>query len=898
MDLSAVLEHFAVEPTTGLSAMGAKQRLVENGANELLAAARRNAWRILWEQLSALMIVILILAAAISALLGDYLDAGAIAAIVFLNALLGFVQEYRAERAVESLRNLAVPVIRVRRDTLVQEILSTQLVPGDLLLLETGNLIAADCRIVQSVNLETQEAALTGESQPVSKTSERVRERDAALADRRNMLYRGTFVAGGRGEAVVTETGMHTELGRIAGLIERVVNEPAPLQRRLGELAKGLAAAALLLVGVIFLLGLARGENLKLLFLTSISIAVAAVPEGLPAVVTIALTLGAQRMLKRKALIRKLSAVETLGSVTVICSDKTGTLTENQMTVTVLQLTDRKYELSPSQPETDPPEFRNSGTVLLLTGAALCNDAVLQLRKSPNGASTSLGDPTETALLLAAARFGLEKPKLESILPRTAEFPFSSERKRMTTVHSVPTDRHLLPADLRRLLGGCAASRIAFMKGSVETILASCDTVWSNGSIEATDEVQTKSVLEANSQHSSQGTRVLGVAFRILPDIPCDLQPEMVEKQFTFLGMIGMVDPPRCEVPPAVATCLSAGIRPVMITGDHPLTAQYIAARIGIESDAPVLTGPQLDHTSKADLQSRSETVSVYARVTPEHKLRIVESLQQLGHIVAMTGDGVNDAPALKKADIGIAMGLSGTDVAKEAADIVLLDDNFATIVAAVEEGRVIYDNIRKFIKYLLATNSGEIWVMLLTPLLGMPLALLPLQILWMNLVTDGLPALALGVEPPESDIMRRPPHPPSESIFARRLGTHVLWVGLFMGSLSIAVGYWYWRSNETNWQTMLFTTLTFSQMAHVLAIRSEHFSLFRIGLLSNTPLVAAVSLTVLLQLALIYLPALQPIFHTVPLSASDLALTFVTAAALFCVVELEKWVFRRRSKA
>ena len=894
MELSDVLLELAVELSAGLHEEEAVRRLSENGSNEIRVTGTKSAWRIAWEQLIALMIVILILAAVISALLGDYLDAVTISAIVLLNAILGFVQEYRAERAIQSLRKLTVPVARVRRDAQVKELTSTRLVPGDLLLLETGNVVPADCRIVRSVDLATQESALTGESLPVLKMSEKLAEPDVPLADRRNMVYRGTFVARGRGEAVVTETGMRTELGRIAGLIHRVVDERPPLQRRLSQLAKGLVVAVLVLVGVIFLLGLLRGESLKLMFLTAVSVGVAAVPEGLPAVVTIALTLGAQRMLKRRVLIRKLSAVETLGSVTVICSDKTGTLTENQMTVTDLLLTDRKYHVCRAEPALELPEVRNSGEAFLLTAAALCNNAVFQAATLPTPSPVLLGDPTETALLLAASRFGIEKSKLESVFPRVGEFPFSSERKRMTTFHSIPSDHNSLPADIRRHLRDSQASRIAFMKGSVETILASCDDVWMNGRIERLDAVRTKYLLGANNELAARGIRVLGVAFQILPEAWPKREPEQDEKHFTFLGMIGMMDPPREEVAAAVATCATAGILPVMITGDHPLTAQHVASRIGIASDAPILTGPELDHTSDRELKSRSANVTVYARVTPEHKLRIVESLQQQGQIVAMTGDGVNDAPALKKADIGIAMGLSGTDVAKEAADMVLLNDNFASIVAAVEEGRVIYDNIRKFIKYLLATNSGEIWVMLVTPLLGMPLALIPLQILWINLVTDGLPALALGVEPPEPDIMRRPPRRPDESIFARGLGRHVVWVGVLMGCLSIAVGYWYWQANKTSWQTMLFTTLTLSQMAHVLAIRSEHISLFRAGLLSNKPLLAAVYSTVLLQFALIYLPAMQKIFHTVALRAIDLAVTLAVATALFGAVELEKWMSHR----
>lgn len=894
MQVSDVLVQLAVEPSTGLEQTEANRRLIEHGSNELRVTGIKSAWRIAWEQLTALMMVILIVAAAISALLGDYLDAATIGAIVLLNGFLGFMQEYRAERAIQSLRKLTVPVVRVRRDAQVKELPSTRLVPGDLLLLESGNLIAADCRVVESVDLQTQESALTGESQPVLKISEKLVEPATPLADRRNMVYRGTFVAAGRGEAVVTETGMRTELGRIAGLIHRVVDERPPLQRRLSELAKGLSAAALLLVAVIFFLGLLHGESLKLMFLAAVSIGVAAVPEGLPAVVTIALTLGAQRMLNRRALIRKLSAVETLGSVTVICSDKTGTLTENKMTVTDLLLGDRKYELLGTEAVPDSPEFRTSGATLLLTGAALCSDAIVRPAKSPIESPAFLGDPTEIALVLAASRFGLEKSNLEKLLPRVAEIPFSSERKRMTTVHSIPSDPLSLPADISQFWKGSQASRIAFMKGSAETLLACCDRLWINGKAELLGESRVENLLQANNQLAAEGVRVLGVAMRFLPEISHESLPEEREQHFTFLGMIGMMDPPRAEVAPAVATCSSAGVRPVMITGDHPNTAQYIASQIGIATDAPVLTGPQIDHTSDRQLQGKSENVSVYARVTPEHKLRIVESLQQRGHIVAMTGDGVNDAPALKKADIGIAMGISGTDVAKEASDMVLLDDNFATIVAAVEEGRVIYDNIRKFIKYLLATNSGEIWVMLVTPLLGMPLALLPLQILWINLVTDGLPALALSMEPPEPDIMRRPPHRPDESIFARGLGRHVLWVGMLMGCLSITVGYSYWQSHKTSWQTVLFTTLTLAQMAHVLAIRSERVSLFRIGLFSNKPLLAAVSLTILLQFALIYLPPLQTIFRTVPLSVFDLAITFGVAAVIFAAVEFEKWASRR----
>ena len=515
-------------------------------------------------------------------------------------------------------------------------------------------------------------------------------------------------------------------------------------------------------------------------------------------------------------------------------------------------------------------------------------------RNDSNG-SVAIGDPTEAALLRASAKFGLDKATIEKILPRVAEYPFSSERKRMTTLHSMPSDVSHLPPDVRIALQGHAPSLIAFTKGSVETLLPLCSRAWVEGSVETLDERWSTRFIGANDALARDGMRVLGLAFRCLDSFNPEADAQEIEQQLTYVGMIGMIDPPRIEVASAVAICKKAGIRPVMVTGDHPLTARYIARELGIMDEEPFLTGPEMDQLSGAEMHLQAESVPLYARVSPEHKLNIIDSLQRGGHIVAMTGDGVNDAPALKKADIGIAMGVNGTDVAKSASDVVLLDDNFATIVAAVEEGRVIYDNLRKFVKYILATNSGEIWVMLAAPFFGMPLPLLPLQILWMNFMTDGLPALALSAEPPESDIMQRPPHPPSESIFARGMGRHVVWVGFLMGLLSLGVGYAYWKAHDPKWQTMIFTTLTLSQMAHVLAIRSERRSLFRIGVFSNKPLLAAVSLTVLLQFVLLYVPLLQKVFKTQPLLASDLIRTVALASVIFCTVEFEKWFLRRR---
>lgn len=899
MEAAAAVERLGTNTAGGLSDSEVARRMSEYGRNELTETRGRSAWLILWDQLKALLVVMLIVAALISALLRDYIDAIAIATIVVLNALLGFIQEYRAEKAILALKSLTVPFTKVRRGGKVQQISATLLVPGDIVLLEAGNLVAADCRILEGANLQTQEAALTGESQPVDKNSTAIESLDAPLGDRRNMAHMGTFITAGRGLAVVTDTGMRTQLGRIAGMIRSLGRETTPLQQRLSQLGKRLVAIAGFLVTLIFILGWIRGEDLKLLFLTSVSIGVAAVPEGLPAVVTIALTLGAQRMLRRRALIRNLSAVETLGSVTVICSDKTGTLTENHMAVTTIQLADRKLELSSNETSEDRrkfTEFKDSGLFFLLIGGTLCNDAVIQAPLGVATATAILGDPTETALLVAARRFGLEKGKLEQALPRVGEVPFTSERKRMTTIQSLAGEGlsildSILPFDSRE-----DAGTLAFTKGSTEVVLGLCNWVWVNGNRERLDQTWRERLGAAHNVMASDGMRILGVAFRHLTMPSLNGEADVIEQDFTFVGMFGMIDPPRPEATSAVATCKAAGIRSVMITGDHALTAQYVARQLGIQGgNETSLTGLQLSRMSVAELDAAVDFTQVYARVSPEDKLRIVESLQQRGHVVAMTGDGVNDAPALKKADIGVAMGVTGTDVAKAAADIVLLDDNFATLVAAVEEGRVIYDNIRKFIKYILATNSAEIWVMLASPFLGMPLALLPLQILWMNLMTDGLPALALGVEPPESYTMSRASYPPNESIFARGLGRHVVWVGLLMGFLSLGIGYAYWQMDSPHWQTMVFTTLTLSQMAHVMAIRSERQSLFRIGLMSNRFLLVAVSVVVGFQFVLIYAHFAHTVFRTTALGVWDLAVSLVAASSIFLAVEVEKWFARRR---
>jgi len=917
-----VIEELQTDPAVGLSEEEARRRLEKYGPNELKEGEGINPWKILLSQFTETMVVVLIIAAVISLLLREYVDAVAILAIVVMNALLGFRQEYQAEQAMAALKKLAVPTVRVRREGHVKEISAREIVPGDVVLLEAGNTIPADLRFVEVANLRAQEAALTGESEPVVKQAATI-DRDAPLAERTNMGYFGTTVTFGRGVGVVTGTGMNTELGSIATLMQSTGYEPTPLQRRLNQLGKALALVALVLVIIVALMGVARGQELLTTFEAAIALAVAAVPEGLPAVVTIALALGARRMLTRKALIRKLPAVETLGSVTVICSDKTGTLTENRMTVTVVDVAENRVDLTQNQPrlgfytaagpcEASEPSEEHRKTLhdfpalsLLLAGGSLANDAVLECEEGRPGTYHVVGDPTEGALVVAAARVGLQKELLEKVFPRVAEAPFESDRKRMSTVHRMPALSEI-PESLK---GAWDWERwqevpyVVFTKGAMDSLLSVSNRVWVEDRFEPLNEEWVGRIEASNRQLAESGMRVLGGAVRALDELPDEVSPESVETDLIFVGLVGMIDPARAEVKDAVATCKTAGIRPIMITGDHPLTARYIAQELGIASGADqnggprVMTGQELENISDEELEEVVGSVNVFARVSPEHKLRIVDALQKKGHIAAMTGDGVNDAPALRKADIGVAMGITGTDVSKEAADMVLLDDNFATIVAAVEEGRTIYDNIRKFIRYMLSANAAEVWIMLVAPLIGMPLPLLPLQILWINLVTDGLPGLALGVEKSEPNTMQRPPHPPNESVFARGLGWSIIWVGVLMGSVSLGVGWWYWQQGAPIElvRTMVFTTIVLSEMFYVLSIRSSLFSLFQIGIFSNRALLGAVVLTLLLQLAVIYLPFMNVIFETTPLTPQDLLVTVVFGLVLFAAVEIEKWIKRQR---
>ena len=852
-------QHLATDLQQGLSAAEAQARLTQHGANELRAGRRRSPWQMLAAQFTDFMILVLIVSAVIAGLVGDPQDAIAIIVIVVLNALVGFFQEYRAERAMAALVRMAAPHARVVRDAHVAEIAARELVPGDVVLLEAGNIVPADLRLAQAARFKVQESALTGESQAVEKQVQPVAAGEVPLGDRSNMAYKGTIVTYGRGHGVVVATGMSTELGRVAALLEGAGEQRTPLQQRLAHFGRRLALGVLAICAVVFVAGLLRGEPLVPMFLTAVSLAVAAIPEALPAVVTVALALGAAMMVSRSALVRRLPAVETLGSVTFICSDKTGTLTQNRMRVAAFEVGGTLVDAVPQAPQPAP-------WPMLLRALALSNDA------HPSADGAVQGDPTEVALYVAAAEAGFDKVRLSADYPRELELPFDSERKLMSTLH----------AD--------GDGFIAFTKGAPEAVLA--HSAWAAGN-EGDTALDAAAVHAASERMASEGLRVLAVACRRWKHLP-ESADAAIEHDLVLLGLVGLIDPPREEAAAAVAECMSAGIKPVMITGDHPVTARAIARQLGILGEADeLIDGVELGRLSATELRERAAHARVYARVDPEQKIRIVEALQARGEIVAMTGDGVNDAPALKRAAIGVAMGKAGTDVAREASSLVLLDDNFATIVTAVREGRRIYDNIRKFIRYAMCGNAGEIVAIFFAPYFGLPLPLLPIQILWVNLVMDGLPGLALAVEPVEGDVMRRPPRPPDEPVFARGLWRQIVWVGLLLGLVCIAVQAWGYNSGHAHWQTMVFTVLVFSRLGLALTSRSERQSLFTLGLFSNLPLLGAVLLTVALQLAVIYLPPLNAVFHTVPLSANDLAVALALSSIVFVAVEIDKALLR-----
>ncbi len=864
-------EH-AVDPAHGLHPAEVERRLGLHGPNELPSRAQRGPLSILAAQFTDFMVLVLLAAAVVSGLLGDLIDTVAILVIVVLNAVIGFMQSWRADRAMAALKQLAAARATVVRSQQTQEVAASKLVPGDIVLLEAGNKVPADLRLIHSAQLRVDESALTGESVTVAKhTAALSGGFERALGDRLNMAFKGTTATHGRARGLVVATGANTELGKVAQLLDPE-DRTTPLQRRLAAFGKRLALVVIGICVVIFVAGIWRGEQALLMALTAISLAVAAIPEALPAVVSVLLALGARRMVAVNALVRRLPSVETLGSVTTICSDKTGTLTQNKM----------HAELVWAQGQSWMPGDPNPEPVLLetLRAGALCNDSHRN-DASPSGDASPApgwqGDPTETALVVAAQTGGIDKAAQETQWPRLKELPFDSERKRMTTLH----------ANTEGFTG--------YTKGAPESVLLCCASQWTPEGALALDAAL---VIAQADTLATQGLRVLALARRDHATLPEPLEADSIEQHLQFLGLIALIDPPRPEAAAAVRDCITAGIMPVMITGDHPATARAIAQRLGIVADqsAEVLTGQDLATLDDAALLQRVSQVQVYARVDPAQKIRIVEALQAQGEIVAMTGDGVNDAPALKRADIGVAMGKGGTDVAREAASMVLLDDNFASIVKAVREGRRIYDNIRKFVRYAMTGNSGEIWTLFLAPLVFLPIPLLPIHILWVNLVTDGLPGLALAAEPAERGVMQRPPRAHTESLFANGMWQHILGIGLLIAGLCLGVQAWAIATGHAHWQTMVFTVLTLSQMAHVMTIRSERESLWQLGLGSNKPLLGAVLLTFVLQMATIYVPALNPIFKTQPLSLGELGICLGAAALVGVVVELEKAWRRKRA--
>jgi len=848
-----VARHLRVNPDAGLSADEVSERQQRHGPNRLPQAPPRTLWRRVIDQFRDFMTLVLIAAAVVSGVIGELSDTIAIAVIVLLNAAIGVWQEWSADRALQALASLAAPHATVRRQGELGVVDTAELVPGDVVLLEAGNLVPADLRLHDVAQLRVDESALTGESVTVDKQHEHLPEGEHALGERVNMAFKGTLVTHGRAAGMVVSTGEHTQIGQVATLLSEAGERSTPLQLRLAAFGRWLSLVVLAICLLIFGIGVLRGEPILLMALTAISLAVAAIPEALPAVVTVLLALGARRMVRVHALVRRLPSVETLGSVTTICSDKTGTLTQNRMRV-------------------EQHQSFGGDEQALWSACVLCNDA-------RQGAQGWVGDPTETALLARAAEAGVDVAGVVAAQPRIHEWPFDSQRKRMSTLHAAGPGWR------------------ACVKGAPESVLPRCRAVHGPQGQLPID----IAALTAQANHmAAQGMRVLAIAEREGSGSVAGQSADEFEHELVLLGLVALIDPPRDEARAAVAECRAAGIRPVMITGDHPATALAIARSlglVGVDGDGEgraVITGHELARLDDAALADLVPHVAVYARMDPAQKIRIVRALQSKGEFVAMTGDGVNDAPALKAADIGVAMGLGGTDVAREAAGLVLMDDNFATIVAAVREGRRIFDNIRKFIRYAMTGNSGEIWVLFLAPLLGMPLPLLPIHILWVNLVTDGLPGLALAAEPAERGVMQRPPRPPGESVFAHGLWQHALWVGLLIAGLCLATQAWALVNGATHAQTMVFTVLTLAQMAHVLAIRSETESLFSQGLRSNLPLLGAVLLTFVLQMAVIYLPPLQAVFRTQALSGGELALCLGCAAVVFIAVEIEKALRRR----
>jgi Ca2+-transporting ATPase len=860
----------------GLTVSEARKRLERYGPNELQETRRISPWQILLEQFKNVLIIILLIATVISFFLGHGLESVVIAVIVLFAVLLGFVQEYRAERAIEALRQMTAPTATVMRDGEEVRIPARDLVPGDVILLSTGDRIPADARLIEAINLQVEESALTGESVPVEKHVHPLGYDNLPLGDRRNMVYAGTSVTYGRGRALVVATGMHTEFGKIARMLQTVETVRTPLQENLDRVGNVLARAAFVVVGLIVALGLLRGQPVIDMLIFGIALAVAVVPEALPAVVTISLAIGVQKMAKRNALIRRLPAVETLGSTSVICTDKTGTLTKNEMTVRTVFTAGQSFAISGAGYAPDGEFFLEDRPVappepLLLTlkAAALASDA--RLLKKEEGSWAIKGDPTEGALIVAAAKAGLWKDALDAENPRIHEIPFSSETKRMTTLHQTAEDA------------------TAYAKGAPEVILEGCDFVLSADGVQPLDDARREQIMRQAQDMASQALRVLGVAFKP------GATPDNAATGMTFLGLIGMIDPPRPEARDAIATCVQAGIRPVMITGDHPLTAQAIARDLGLLDGGRIVAGAELEAMSDEQLKRQVQNISVYARVSPAHKLRVVTAWQANGHIVAMTGDGVNDAPALKRADIGVAMGITGTDVTKEAAAMTLTDDNFASIVAAVEEGRGVFSNIKKYLMYLLSSNIGEIGLMAGATLLGLPLPLSAVQILYVNLATDGLPALALAVDPPEEDLMKRKPRNPRIGIFTRPVVTLMALGGVWSALVNLGLFIWALNSGRGLEQamTMTFVSLVLIQFFKAYNFRSDRHSVLRRPFANKWLNLAIIWELVLLSL-IVYLPFLHDAFGTYALSPTDWLIVAGLAVTVVPVLELAKWMERQ----
>ena len=909
------LEQLNTHHTMGLSTSEVQERQRSVGFNELKEAPRPTFWNKLFSQFKDFLVILLIVASLISLILGDFIEAAAIMAIVILNAILGVVQESRAEEALAALKKMSAPEAQVIRDGVQQPIPTRELVPGDLVVLETGNYVPADLRLLEAINLQVNESSLTGESVPVQKRADTVLDRELPLGDRRNSAYMSTVITYGRGRGVVIATGMHSQIGMIAQMVQSFEEEPTPLQKKLDQLGKTLGIAALALCGLVFIVGVVRfwlnpvpgmtlWEGILEIFMVAVSLAIAAVPEGLPAVVTICLALGMQRMVKRHALLRQLSAVEALGSSTVICSDKTGTLTQNAMTVTriwsdgrLVQVTGEGYDPRGSffenEQEIDP--LKNPVTSIFLKSVLLNNDSFLETSGTTPDELTwrMIGDPTEGALSVLAGKAGIWREETSQVLPRVAEIPFDSDRKLMTTIHQIdePLRGQLLPVN---------ETYLAMVKGAPDVVLKQCTHQFRNNVITILDEEDRQEILDMNSMLASQALRVLAAAIKPLQELPSEdaIPPESIEFDLIFAGLVGMIDPPRPEVKPAIVTARKAGIKTVMITGDYINTAIAIAQQIGLlRPHGKVLSGQELDALDDAAFTNIVEDVDVYARVSPQHKVRIVEALQTRRHIVSMTGDGVNDAPALKKADIGVAMGITGTDVSKEAAAMVLTDDNYASIVSAIEEGRIIYSNIRKFVFFLLSCNVGEILIIFIASLAGWPLPLTAIQLLILNLITDGAPALALGMEKGDPDIMRRKPRQPDEPVINRSM-TWAIGIQAIADSVAVLSSYqlalYLQPGNLAHAQTVAFATLSVSELLRAYTSRSEHYNLWQSNIFANRYMQIAVLTSMAILLTIIYFPPLDPIFNTTFLSLNDWLLMLPMILLPAITAEIVKFVRRK----